>query len=203
VDAIAKSRSGKPTPRPPDPAERTGYLRWFYRNWRPTWMGRAWSGLFARISALGLTPAELITLQVRDRTSGQLRSTVLVAAEHEKGRYVVSMLGDRSEWVRNLRASQGEAVIRRRSPRRVRLIEVPVAARAPILKAWCQVADSGRRHLPVAPDEPVSSFEAIAEDYPVFRIEAVAHPPPPALLKSLSPPAPGPAAPRPSRSPRR
>lgn len=43
--------------------------------------------------------------------------------------------------------------------------------RAPVLKAWCQVATSGREHLPVLPQAPVADFEAIADDYPVFRIE--------------------------------
>ena len=40
-----------------------------------------------------------------------------------------------------------------------------------ILKAWCQVATSGRHHPPVQHDAPVSAFEAIAKDYPVFRID--------------------------------
>lgn len=32
-------------------------------------------------------------------------------------------------------------------------------------------ATSGRKHLPVPYDAPVSAFEAIAGDYPVFRID--------------------------------
>lgn len=54
----------------------------------------------------------------------------------------------------------------------VRLAEIPPHERAPILKAWCQVATSGRQHLPVSPHEPVSAFETIAGDYPVFRIDS-------------------------------
>lgn len=38
-----------------DPAERTGYLRFFYRGWRPTRLGRIWSGAWAWVSGLGLT----------------------------------------------------------------------------------------------------------------------------------------------------
>jgi hypothetical protein len=53
------------------------------------------------------------------------------------------------------------------------LTEIPPDERAPVLKAWCQVAKSGRRHLPVSYDAPLSAFEAIATDYPVFRIDAV------------------------------
>src|SRR5262249_36359485 len=71
-----------------DPAERSGYLRFFYRNWRPTRLGRIWSAVFAWVAGLGLTPQILLTLQVRNRNSGRLSSTVLVGASHQGARYV-------------------------------------------------------------------------------------------------------------------
>ena len=154
-----------------DPAERSGYLRFFYRNRRPTRLGKIWNGAFACISGLGLTPSILLTLQVKNRSSGRLCSTVLVVASYQSRRYLVAMLGDGSEWVQNVRAADGEAFIKRGRSRRVMLTEIPPEERAPILKAWCQVATSGRHHLPVPYDAPVSAFEAIAADYPVFRIE--------------------------------
>jgi hypothetical protein len=157
-----------------DPAERSGSLRFFYRNWRPTRLGRIVSGAWAWLSGLGLTPRILLTLQVKDRSSGCLRATVLVVATHQGDRYLVSMLGDGSEWVRNVRASGGEAFIKRGRSRPVRLTEIPPEERGPILKAWCQVATSGRQHLAVSHDAPVSAFEAIAGDYPVFRIDPAA-----------------------------
>jgi hypothetical protein len=84
------------------------------------------------------------------------------------------MLGDGSEWVQNVRAAGGEAFIKRGRSRPVMLTEIPSEEQAPILKAWCQVATSGRHHLPVPHDAPVSAFEAIAADYPVFRIDPAA-----------------------------
>jgi NAD(P)H-binding len=153
-----------------DPAER-GLLRYFYQNWRPTRLGRVWSRAFAWVSGLGLTPQILTTLQVREQGADRLESTVLVAANHQDQRYLVSMLGNGSGWVRNVRAANGEAFIKRGQTRKVKLTEIPTEQRAPILKAWCQVATSGRKHLPVAPDAPVTAFEAIAADYPVFRID--------------------------------
>jgi hypothetical protein len=54
------------------------------------------------------------------------------------------------------------------------LTEIPAKERAPILKAWCEVATSGRQRLPVAHDAPVSAFETIAPDCPVFRIDPAA-----------------------------
>jgi hypothetical protein len=113
----------------------------------------------------------LITLQVKSRSNDRLYSTILVGAIYEGSRYVVSMLGDDSEWVKNIRAADGEAFIKRGRSRPVVLKEIPIEKRAPILKAWSQIATSGRQHLPVPHSAPVSAFEAIAADYPVFRID--------------------------------
>ena len=154
-----------------DPAERSGYLRLFYRGWRPTRLGKIVSGAWAWVSGLGLAPGILLALQVKGRSSGRLHTTVLVVARHQGQRYIVSMLGDDSEWVRNVRAAGGKAFIKRGRSHPVTLTEIPPKGRAPILKAWCQVATSGRHHLPVSHDAPVSAFEAIAENYPVFRID--------------------------------
>jgi hypothetical protein len=154
-----------------DPAERSGYLRLFYREWRPTRLGRIVSRAWAWASGLGLTPRTLLTLRVKDRISGRLGATVLVVARYQGQRYLVSMLGDGSEWVQNARAAGGMAFIKRGRSRPVILTEIPPQERASILKAWCQVATSGHQHLPVSHLAPVSAFEAIARDYPVFRID--------------------------------
>lgn len=161
-----------------DPAEKSGYLRYFYRNWRPTLLARIWNGAYAWVTALGLMPPILVTLQVKSRRDGRVTSTILVGAHHHGERYLVSMLGNGSEWVHNVRAAGGRAQIKRGRSHRVILTEIPPAERAPILKAWCQVATSGRKHLPVPYDAPISAFEAIAADYPVFRIDSAIEPAP-------------------------
>lgn len=154
-----------------DPAEGRKYLRLFYRDWRPTRAGRIVNGAWAWLAGMGLTPEILLTLQVKGRTSGQFRTNVLVPAKLDGKRYLVSMLGEESEWVRNIRAANGAAFIKRGRRRPVRLVEVPVAERAPVLKEYCRIATSGRHHFPIAWDSPVEAFAAIAADYPVFRIE--------------------------------
>lgn len=154
-----------------DPAERSGFLRYFYRDWRPTRLGRIMSGAWAWVSGLGLAPRILLTLQVKDRRSGHFGKTILAVATHQGQRYLVSMLGNDSEWVRNVRAAGGEAFVKRGRSRPVMLTEIPPEERAPILKAWCQVATSGRHHLPIPHDAPISAFDAIAGNYPVFRID--------------------------------
>jgi deazaflavin-dependent oxidoreductase (nitroreductase family) len=125
----------------------------------------------ASLSAHGLTPPILVTLQVRGRNSGQLHSSVLVSATHNDQCYLVSMLGDRSEWVQNVRAAGEAAFIKRGRARPVTLIEIPPEQRAPILKAYCQVATNGRHHFPVPYTAPVADFEPIAAYYPVFRVD--------------------------------
>jgi hypothetical protein len=112
----------------------------------------------------------MITLLVKARRSGSLVAHVLVPITFEGRVYLVSMLGEGSNWVQDVRAMGGAAFLKRGRSWPVVLIEVPVAERPPILKAWCQIATSGRRHLPVPYDAPVSAFEAIAADYPVFRV---------------------------------
>ncbi len=78
------------------------------------------------------------------------------------------MLGEGSEWVRNVRAAGGEAFVKRGRSRPVKLTEVPISERGPILKTY---ATSGRHHFPVPRMAPVSEFDAVAERYPVFRID--------------------------------
>ena len=160
-------------PRHEDPAETRGYLRYFYRGWRPTRLGRCWSRLYAWVSGLGILPRMLLTLQTIDRGSGRVNSTILVVATYENRQYLVSMLGEGSEWVKNVRASGGRAHVKRGQVIPVELTEIAPHERAPILKAWAQVATSGRQHLPVSFDAPLSAFEEIAGEYPVFRVDKV------------------------------
>ena len=154
-----------------DPAERLRSQRVFYRGWRPTRLGRSISHLTAWLAGHGLTPPILITLQVRGRTSGRLRPSVLVLTEYNGQSYLVSMLGETSEWVRNVRAAGGDALLKRGSSRPVHLTEIAPEDRAPVLKAYCQVATSGRHHFPVPPTGSLAEFQAIAANYPVFRID--------------------------------
>lgn len=157
-----------------DPAERSPIRRLFYRDWRPTRLGRLANRVAAWSSALGLSSRAAV-LEVRGRASGEPRTTPVVIATVAGNRYLVSMLGPGSDWVRNVDAARGDAVLRQGSRLPVRLVPLPPGERAPILSEYVRVATSGRHHLPVAVGAPLSEFEAIAERYPVYRIEH-AHP---------------------------
>jgi len=80
------------------------------------------------------------------------------------------MLGENSQWVRNVRAAGGKAVLHSGARQVVQLIEIPTGQRARILKAYLQAAPGARPHVPVSPDAPLAEFEKIAADFPVFRL---------------------------------
>jgi deazaflavin-dependent oxidoreductase (nitroreductase family) len=145
--------------------------RLFYRDGRPNAAGRAVGRVYAVASGLGLGPTWAVALETVGRRSGRVSAVPLVVGEHRGQRYLVSMLGEKSPWVHNVRAAGGHAVIGHGRRREVRLAEVPPTERAPVLKAYLARAIGARPHIPVDPDAPVSAFEAIAEQYPVFRIE--------------------------------
>ncbi len=156
--------------RPADPAESTG-LRIFYRNWRPTRLGHLVNRVQGWYSGLGLPPRIVAVLEVRGRKSGRVRASPVVITTVDGKRYLVSMLGPSSDWVKNVEAANGDAVIRQGRRRRVHLVPVASEARAPVLREYVRIAPSGRRHFPVPVGAPLDEFEKIADRYPVFRID--------------------------------
>ncbi len=104
------------------------------------------------------------------RKSGKVISLPVVIAIVGGERYLVSMLGDNVQWVQNIRANAGRAVPQGRQREEIRLEEIPIEKRAPIIKAYVQRAPGARPHIPVSQDAPVKEFEALASSYPVFRI---------------------------------
>jgi len=117
-----------------DPAEHDGsYLRFYYRGWRPTLLGRMWTRVYAWLAGLGLFSDVLVSLRTKDRQSGRLHAHVLVPVMYERHRYLVSMLGEGSNWVQDIRASQGSASLKRGRTHPVVLTEIPQDKRAPIL----------------------------------------------------------------------
>ena len=157
----------------PDPAEQSAVMRLFYRGWRPTRLGRWLNRLQCWWAAVGLPPRFQAALEVRGRASGRRRATAVVIATVEGQRYLVSMLGPRSDWVKNVEAAHGDAVLRQGRRRRVHLVPVPPEQRAPVLREYVRIAPSGRQHFPLPVGAPLSAFEAIAERYPVYRIDPV------------------------------
>jgi hypothetical protein len=142
----------------------------FYSNGRPTRAGRIANRLSGWWSALGLPPKLQQSLEVRGRKSGKTRAVPVVVTPVEGERYLVSMLGPQSEWVLNALADDGKAVLKFGAREPIRLSEVPVEERAPVLKEYVRIAPGGRRHFPLEQDAPLSEYAALADRYPVFRI---------------------------------
>ncbi len=146
------------------------FKRWLYRGGRPNGLARVLNRGFAVLHALGVFPDYMVTLRVVGRRSGRPVSFPLAMARLGGERYLVSMLGEDVNWVRNVRAAGGRAVLRHGRTESVRLVEVDADERAPILKEYLRIAPGARPHVAVGKDDPVVQFEKVAARYPVFRI---------------------------------
>jgi deazaflavin-dependent oxidoreductase (nitroreductase family) len=128
---------------------------------------------------LGLSPRCAVVLEVPGRKSGLVRRTALVRVELGGSRYLVSLSGE-SEWVRNVRAAAGRAVVGRRRRCAVVLVEVPPAERPAVIRAYLRragrtgrsrgAANEARYYFGVAADPSMQELTAVADRYPVFRI---------------------------------
>jgi hypothetical protein len=144
--------------------------RWLYRGGRPNRVARVVNRWTAAVYALGIAPNYLVALDVVGRRSHRVFSLPVVMAVVEGERYLVSMLGEEVEWVRNVRAAGGNVTLRHGRREEVRLEEVPADRRAPVLRAYLKRAPGARPHLPVHKDAPLSELEQVASRFPVFRV---------------------------------
>ena len=140
-------------------------------------MNRAWT----MAVSLGLMPSSWpgrprigpVVIEMVGRRTGKPRTAAVTWIELDGQRYLVSLLGEESDWVHNVRAAEGRAVLRRGRRRRVLLEELPIADRAAILKAW--LGRTGGSSIPIKyvgldRGAPIEEFERLAPRWPVFRI---------------------------------
>src|SRR5262245_12583475 len=144
--------------------------RWFYRGGHPNRVARVLNRFSAVVYGAGIWPSRLATLEVTGRRTGRTIKLPVVIAGYEGERYLVSMLGDGAGWVRNVRAARGRAVLRHGRREAVRLDEIDVADRPPVIKRYLALAAGARGHIPVDRTAPVEDFAAVAPRIPVFRI---------------------------------
>ena len=88
--------------------------QWMYRGGRPGLLARSMNWASAvQFSAGMLSPRRAVTMEVPGCRTGRLVRVPLVVADYEGERYLVSMLGQEANWVRNVRAAGGMAVLSR------------------------------------------------------------------------------------------
>ena len=110
------------------------------------------------------------SLRVRGRISGDPIDVPLATIRYQGEWYLVSMLGAAANWVRNVEAADGVAILTHGRRRPVRLVDVPVEQRAPIIKRYLFFAVGARPHVELSWKAPITEFRAVADRYPVFRI---------------------------------
>src|ERR1700751_6108899 len=145
------------------------FQRWQFRSGRPNRSARVLSRVLGMAFAAGIGPNQAATIEVRGRKTGRKISFPVVVVPHEADRYLVAMLGAKTNWVRNLRADN-HAVLQRGRRGNVSLVADFSSNRAAILRRYLEISAGARPFFPIDRRAPLGDFEAIVEAYPVFRV---------------------------------
>jgi hypothetical protein len=142
-----------------------------YPGGRPSDAARAIHRRFVDGPLPRLLPIACV-LEVPGRRTGATIRLPLAIVPYRRHWYLVSMFGEQANWVRNVHAVGGEVRIVHGRRRAVRLVDVEVADRAPILRRYLLLARGARPHIDIDPRATLAEYERIAGRYPVFRVEA-------------------------------
>jgi hypothetical protein len=145
------------------------FQRWQFRSGRPNRSARVLSRVLGMAFAAGIGPNQAATIEVRGRKTGRKISFPVVVVPHEADRYLVAMLGDKTNWVRNVRADS-HAVLLQGRRENVSLVQDFSGNRAAILRRYLELGPGARPFFPIDRRAPLGDFETIVEDYPVFRV---------------------------------
>jgi deazaflavin-dependent oxidoreductase (nitroreductase family) len=138
---------------------------------RPSGLTKAMNGLFGWIAARGMGPGKTYEIEVTGRSSGEPRKVPVNIVEFEGKRYLVAPRGE-TEWVRNVRAAAGLAILRRKEDEDVRLTEIAEAERAPIIQKYLgENAMVTKSSFGIEPTAPIEEFQRIAPRHPTFLVE--------------------------------
>ncbi|MBO0803773.1 MAG: nitroreductase family deazaflavin-dependent oxidoreductase [Nocardiopsaceae bacterium] len=147
--------------------------------------GRAANAVVKFLLGLGFPIWTFRVLIVPGRKSGKPIHTPLALFTHDGLRYLVAPYG-LVNWVRNLRAANGEAVLRiGRRVESIRAVELAPSYAAPVFRDSLRagppripepIVRAYRRrlvlpYLDVTPDSPLEEFEREVLTHPVFLIE--------------------------------
>ncbi|MFB9495242.1 nitroreductase/quinone reductase family protein [Nonomuraea dietziae] len=146
--------------------------RAMYRRGRPNALMRLMNRLDVLMyGARRLSPRHTAVLKVVGRRSGEITSVPVAVTDYRGAEFLVSMLGQDANWVRNVQAAGGRAALRRRGRETpILLEEVPPEWRAEILRRYLAAAPGARPHLGLGPTAPLAEFHRIAPRHPTFKI---------------------------------
>ena len=139
----------------------------------PGWFTQhVFNRVVATATAAGISVWGSRVLQVRGRTSGEIRENPVNLLSFEGGRYLVAPRGV-TQWVRNIRVAGEGALKLGRRIERFRAVEIPDDEKPPILRAYLRrwKAEVGIFFDGVGPTASDEQLRAIAVKHPVFRVE--------------------------------
>jgi deazaflavin-dependent oxidoreductase (nitroreductase family) len=143
-----------------------------FQRKRPGWFTtHVFNRLVGAVTRAGVSLLGSRVLEVRGRSSGQLRRTPVNLLAFEGERYLVAPRGE-TQWVRNLRASgEGRLLLGRRGEQ-FAAVEVADEEKVPILRAYLKrwKAEVGVFFDGVGPDSSEQELRAAAPKHPVFRL---------------------------------
>ena len=142
----------------------------------PGWL-KPMNRVMIALANVGLAIGPMRVLTVPGRKSGKMRSTPISSLTVDGQQYIVGGLAE-ADWVKNVRVAGWGLLAQGRKKERVRLSELPVEERAPILREFPRLVPGGVQffqRLYVLPKDPAllpDAFAGLANQCPVFRIEA-------------------------------
>ena len=112
-------------------------------------------------------------LQVRGRTSGEIRSVPVNPLPLDGERYLVAPRGE-TQWVRNIRAAGSAELRKGRTLESIVVVEVSDADKAPIIRAYLELwaMEVGKFFDGLTKDSSNTEIDAVAPGFPVFRIDS-------------------------------
>ena len=140
---------------------------------QPDWFTRNVMNRFLNLlTRLGISVWGSRTLEHVGRSTGEVHRTPVNPLTLEGHEYLVSPRGE-TQWVRNVKAADGKLVLilgRRRVERTA--VEIPLAERTPILRAYLQrwKFEVGMFFDGVNPKSSDAEWAAVAANHPVFVI---------------------------------
>ncbi len=140
---------------------------------KPGWFtAKVFNPVVRQLTRWGVSFKGSRVLEVRGRTSGELRSTVVNLLTVEGQRYLVAPRGE-AQWVRNLRAAGTGTLRLGKNVESFRATELTDDEKPPILRAYLKAWawEVGKFFEGLKADSPDADIAAAAPGFPAFRID--------------------------------